>query len=104
MTTITFQIHDGSEQPIEAETGIPLMEAAVENDVPGIDGDCGGMAACATCHVYVDEAWCQKLGERTPAERAMLENSFDVQENSRLACQIPVTEELDGLRVEVAPS
>lgn len=104
MTKITFQVDGGSDQLIEAEEGIPLMEAAVENDVPGIDGDCGGMAACATCHVYVDEFWLRSVGERTPAERAMLENSFDVQENSRLACQIPVTSDLDGLRVEVAPS
>lgn len=104
MTTINFQLSDGTQQVIDAEDDVPLMEAAVDNDVPGIGGDCGGMAACATCHVYVDPAWQEKVGEQKPTERSMLDNSFDVKENSRLACQIQVTDDLDGLCVEVAPS
>ena len=79
--------------------GESLMRAAVEHDVPGIYGDCGGQCACATCHVYVDEAWREKVGAPSPMEEDMLDFGFDVRPNSRLSCQIKVTDELDGLVV-----
>ncbi len=104
MAKVTFELKDGSERVVDAEIGWKLMEVATNASVPGIDGDCGGQAACATCHVYVDEEWRAVTGERTPAEQAMLENTWDVQENSRLCCQIEVTPELDGLHVHVVGS
>ena len=75
------------------------MEAAIRHLVPGIEAECGGACACATCHVYVDEAWAAKTGEPSPMEEDMLDFAFDVQPNSRLSCQIKVTEALDGLVV-----
>lgn len=99
---VTFVLPDQTTQLVDAEPGWKLMEIAVNNSVPGIDGDCGGQAACATCHIYVRPEWRAVTGERNPAEEAMLENSFYVQDDSRLACQIEVTEALDGLVVQVA--
>ncbi|MEV6013124.1 2Fe-2S iron-sulfur cluster-binding protein [Streptomyces sp. NPDC051976] len=104
MVKVTFVLPDKTTRAVEAEPGWKLMEIAVNNAVPGIDGDCGGEAACATCHVYVEQKWREPTGERNDVEQAMLENSFEVRENSRLSCQIEVTEALDGLVVEVAPS
>jgi ferredoxin, 2Fe-2S len=101
---VTFVLQDGTTQPVEAEPGWKLMEVAVDNAVPGIDGDCGGEAACATCHVYVAPEWRAATGERTPDEQAMLANTFGVRESSRLSCQIDTSEELDGLSVEVVGS
>lgn len=104
MVKVTFVLPDKTTRAVEAEPGWKLMEIAVNNAVPGIDGDCGGEAACATCHVYVEQKWRESTGERNDVEQAMLENSFGVRENSRLSCQIKVTEAMDGLVVEVAPS
>ena len=99
MVNILFIEHDGSEHPVEVSTGSSLMQAAVSNGVPGIDADCGGSCSCATCHVYVKEEWLNKTGELSPTEEAMLSLSTDRKGNSRLSCQIQVTEELDGLVV-----
>jgi len=98
MTTINYVEPDGQTITVSVENGISAMEAAVRNNVPGIDGDCGGAAACATCHVYVDPAWIAKTGTAaSDMEKSMLEFAEEVQENSRLACQISITDELDGL-------
>jgi 2Fe-2S ferredoxin len=101
---VTFVLQDKTSQTVEAEPGWKLMEVAVDNAIPGIDGDCGGEAACATCHVYVAPDWRAATGERTPEEQAMLASTFGVRENSRLSCQIVTSEELDGLSVEVVGS
>lgn len=100
MTKILFIEHDGNEHPVEAEVGSSVMLAAVTNGVPGIDADCGGACSCATCHVYVNEEWVDKLEEISPMEEAMLSLSSDRKENSRLSCQIKVSEEIDGLVVQ----
>ena len=98
MTTINYVEPDGQTISVSVENGISAMEAAVRNNVPGIDGDCGGAAACATCHVYVDPNWIARTGTAaSDMEKSMLEFAEEVQENSRLACQIPITDELDGL-------
>ncbi len=99
MVNILFIEHDGSEHPVEVNTGGSVMLAAVSNGVPGIDADCGGSCSCATCHVYVNEEWLDKVGTTNPTEEAMLSLSTDRKDNSRLSCQIPVTEDLDGLIV-----
>ena len=99
MISITYIEHDGTERSIEARPGSSVMLAAVTNGVPGIDADCGGSCSCATCHVFVNEEWLSKPGKISPTEEAMLSLSPDRKENSRLACQIPVTEDLDGLVV-----
>ena len=99
MVNILFIEHDGSEHPVAVGIGGSVMQAAVSNGVPGIDADCGGSCSCATCHVYVDAQWLDKLDAMHPTEDAMLSLSTDRQANSRLSCQLPVTEELDGLVV-----
>jgi len=99
MAKITFIDHNGEKRTVEIENGATVMEAAIRNDIPGIDAECGGACACATCHVYVDEAWCEKVGSPTPMEEEMLDFGFDIQPNSRLLCQIKVSDELDGLVV-----
>ena len=104
MPKITYIEHSGVEHVIEAPPGLSVMEGAVKNAVPGIDADCGGAAACATCHVYVDEAWLAKTGERSVMEQAMLEFAEAVEVTSRLACQIKVSDALDGLVVRMPES
>ena len=99
MARITFIQSDGTERVVEAEPGMTVMEAAVKNSVPGIAAECGGACACATCHVYVDDAWREKVGGPSPMEEDMLDFGFDVRPNSRLSCQIKITDELDGLVV-----
>lgn len=99
MVNIVFIEHDGTEHQVEARAGSSLMLAAVTNGVPGIDADCGGSCSCATCHVFVKEEWLEKLGEINQMEDAMLGLSPDRKSNSRLACQIRVEDELDGLVV-----
>lgn len=101
---VTFVLQDGSSRTVEAEPDWKLMEVAVDNAIPGIDGDCGGEAACATCHVYVAPEWREATGERTEPEQDMLASTFGVRENSRLSCQIRTSEALDGLEVEVVGS
>lgn len=104
MAKITFIEHDGTEHTVEGENGVSVMEAAIKNDVPGIDADCGGACACATCHVYVDEAWRSKTGEKSDMEESMLDFAEEVEDNSRLSCQISVSDELDGLVVRMPES
>ncbi|HUD51878.1 2Fe-2S iron-sulfur cluster-binding protein [Parvibaculum sp.] len=99
MTKIIFKEHDGKEHAVEVENGMTVMEAAIKNMIPGIDADCGGACACATCHVYVDPAWMEKVGKPESMEEDMLDFAFDVRENSRLSCQIKVTDALEGLVV-----
>jgi 2Fe-2S ferredoxin len=104
MAKITYIEHSGAQHEIEAQPGLSVMEGAVRNNVPGIDADCGGAAACATCHVYVDEGWLAKTGLRTALEAAMLEFAEGVAPNSRLACQITIEPALDGLVVRLPAS
>jgi 2Fe-2S ferredoxin len=99
MVNILFIDHDGTEHPVEAAIGESVMLAAVDNSVPGIDADCGGFCSCATCHVYVSPQWLERVGPAGPAEDEMLSLTPDRKENSRLACQIEITAELDGLIV-----
>ncbi len=101
MAKITFIDHDGTSHNIECENGMTVMEGAIKNSVPGIDADCGGACACATCHVYVDAAWKDKVGSAQQMEEDMLDFAFDVRDNSRLSCQIKVSDELDGLVVNL---
>ena len=101
MAKITYIENSGAEHVIEAENGVSIMEAAVKNMVPGIDADCGGACACATCHVYVDEAWTAKTGKPEAMEESMLDFAAEPKENSRLSCQIKVSDELDGLVVRL---
>lgn len=101
MAKVTFKQSDGAEHTIEAKTGMTLMEAAKTNMVPGIEAECGGACACATCHVYVDAAWSEKTGKPSEMEEDMLDFAFDVRDTSRLSCQIKISDELDGLLVEV---
>ncbi|MBI2718319.1 MAG: 2Fe-2S iron-sulfur cluster binding domain-containing protein [Rhizobiales bacterium] len=101
MAKITFIQHNGAEQTVDAIPGMTVMEAAIKNLVPGIDADCGGACACATCHVYVEPEWREKVGARNPMEEDMLDFAFDVRDASRLSCQIKVAPALDGLRVRV---
>ena len=99
MATITYIEHNGKAHTVEVADGVSLMEGALGNGIPGIDGDCGGNAACATCHVYVAEEWLAKTGARTEAEEAMLDLADGLQPNSRLACQIHASPELSGMVV-----
>jgi len=101
MTKLVFIEHNGNVHEIDAENGMSVMEAAVKNMVPGIDADCGGACACATCHVYVEPEWLDRVGERSEMEEDMLDFAFDVRDNSRLSCQIKVVDPLDGLTVRV---
>ena len=100
MIKITYQDQDGTSREVEAEEGATVMETAIRNDVPGIVAECGGACACATCHVYVDEAWKDAVGPPSPMEEDMLDFASDVRPTSRLSCQIRVRPELDGLVVQ----
>jgi 2Fe-2S ferredoxin len=104
MSRITYIEHDGTEHVIDVKTGLTVMEGAVKNNIPGIDADCGGACACATCHVYVDEAWRSKTGEKSAMEESMLDFAENVGDASRLSCQIKVTDALDGLVVRMPES
>ena len=101
MAKITYIAADGSQYEVDAENGSTAMENAIRNAVPGIEAECGGACACATCHVYVDEAWTDVVGEPEAMEEDMLDFAYDVRPNSRLSCQIKVRDELDGLVVTV---
>ena len=104
MPTIIFIDHSGEERAIEAKNGETVMETAIKNSVPGIDADCGGACACATCHVYVDPAFKEKTGEPGDMEQSMLDFAENVSDQSRLSCQITVSDELDGLKVTTPES
>ena len=101
MTKLTYIALDGTRFDVDAENGSTVMENAIRNAVPGIEAECGGACACATCHVYVDEAWTDGVGEPEAMEEDMLDFAYDVRPNSRLSCQIKVRDELDGLVVRV---
>ncbi len=104
MAKITYIEHDGTEHVVDVADGLSVMEGAVNNMIPGIDADCGGACACATCHVYVDEKWLPKLDAKEDMEQTMLDFAPDVQENSRLSCQIKVSDDIDGLVVRMPES
>ena len=104
MAKITYVEHSGTEHDIEVKNGLTVMEGAVKNNVPGIDADCGGACACATCHVYVDAAWEGKTGSKSAMEESMLDFAENVEPNSRLSCQIKVSEDLEGLIVRMPES
>ncbi len=101
MTKITFVSHDGNSQEVDAENGSTVMESAIKNSIPGIEAECGGACACATCHVYVDEKWKDIVGEPEVMEEDMLDFAWEMKPNSRLSCQIKVSDALDGLIVTV---
>jgi len=99
MVKIVFIDHGGTQREVNAKAGGSVMQAAVSNGVPGIDADCGGSCSCATCHVFVNPEWLGVVGGVNPTEDAMLSLSADRRENSRLSCQVKVTEAMDGLIV-----
>ncbi|ESQ86745.1 2Fe-2S ferredoxin [Asticcacaulis sp. AC460] len=101
MAKITYIEHSGKEHVIDVKTGQSVMEGAVKNNIPGIDADCGGACACATCHVYVDPTWTDRTGTASVMEESMLDFANDLQPNSRLSCQIIVSDALDGLVVRM---
>ena len=101
MPKIIFIQTDGKEIEASGVAGMTVMETALKFQVPGIDADCGGACACATCHVYIEPEWSDKVGARNSMEEDMLDFAFDVRDNSRLSCQIKVSDALDGLRVKV---
>lgn len=101
MAKITYVTHNDEKFEVDAPNGSTVMENAIKNAVPGIEAECGGACACATCHVYVDEAWSEKTGSPEAMEEDMLDFAYDVRPTSRLSCQIKVSDELDGLVVSV---
>ena len=104
MARITYTAFDGASRQVDVRTGLSVMEGAKMNGVDGIDADCGGGCSCGTCHVFVDPAWLERVGPRTPIEEATIEFADGVLPNSRLSCQIKVTDELDGLVVRLPES
>ena len=101
MAKITYIEHNGKSHVVEVPKELTVMEGAVQNNIPGIDADCGGSCACATCHVYVDEKWFSKLPNKEDAEEDMLDMAFEPNKSSRLTCQITVIDDLDGLVVKM---
>lgn len=101
MPQITYITHDGTATVVDVPIGSSVMRGAVDNRIPGIDGDCGGQCACATCHVYVEPVWLARTGARNATEDAMLDFADGTEANSRLGCQIEITEALDGLIVRL---
>ena len=101
MTKITYIEFNGKSHTVDIANGLSVMEGAVQNDIPGIDADCGGGMACATCHVYVKEDWFNKINEKTEGEDDMLDQAFEPSKFSRLSCQIQVSDDIDGLVVNL---
>ncbi len=101
MPRITYIEHNGTQHTVDVAVGLTVMEGAVNNNIPGIDADCGGACACSTCHVYIDPAWVGKLPAREDMEEDMLDFAYEPNERSRLTCQIKVTPELEGLVVQM---
>ena len=99
MAKITYKDSQGNSKIVDVEKGLSVMEGAIQNDIPGIDADCGGAMACATCHVYVEENWFNKLPKTEDAEVDMIDMAYEPKKNSRLSCQIIVSDELDGLEI-----
>ena len=101
MAKITYITHDNQNHTIEVQNGLTVMEGAIQNDIPGIDADCGGGMACATCHVYIKEEWWDKLPKKEDGEEDMLDMAYEPNKFSRLSCQVLVSDELDGLTVSL---
>ncbi len=101
MALIKYIEHNGTVHEIEVQNGLTVMEGAVQNDIPGIDADCGGGMACATCHVYIKEEWYSKLPDKETGEDDMLDQAYKPNSNSRLSCQLSVTDDLHGLEVHL---
>ena len=101
MAKITYVEHNGTNHTVDVQNGLTIMEGAVQNNIPGIDADCGGGMACATCHVYIGDEWFNKINQKSEGEDDMLDQAYEPKKNSRLSCQITVTEELEGLTLEM---
>ena len=101
MPKINYIEHGGKKHTIEVANGLTVMEGAIQNNIPGIDADCGGSMACATCHVYVKEEWFNKLPKKEDGEEDMIDMAFEPKSNSRLSCQLIVSDELDGLEINI---
>ena len=101
MAKITYIEHNGTNHTVDVQNGLTVMEGAVQNDIPGIDADCGGSMACATCHVYVKEEWFDKTNKKSEGEDDMLDQAYEPKKNSRLSCQIIISDDLDGLVVDM---
>ena len=101
MAKITYIEHNGTNHTVDVQNGLTVMEGAVQNNIPGIDADCGGSMACATCHVYVKEDWFDKINKKNEGEDDMLAQAYEPKKNSRLSCQIIVSDDLDGLVVDM---
>ena len=99
MPKIIYKDNKGNSKTVEVEKGLSVMEGAIQNDITGIDADCGGSMACATCHVYVEEKWLDKIPKSEEAEVDMIDMAFEPKKNSRLSCQIIINDELDGLTI-----
>ena len=99
MAKIIYKDYQGNSKTIEVEKGLSVMEGAIQNDIPGIDADCGGAMACSTCHVYVEEIWFNKIPKAEDAEVDMIDMAYEPKKNSRLSCQIIISDELDGLEI-----
>jgi len=104
MPRITFVLRDGSRRDVEAAVGTSLMKAALDNGVTGIEAECGGCLTCATCHAYVDDEWVERVVPPSDDESVMIECAIDVRTSSRLTCQIPLTDQLDGIVVHIPQS
>jgi len=101
MAKITYIEHSGKLHTIQVQNGLTVMEGAIQNNIPGIDADCGGSMACATCHVYVKEEWFNKLPKKEDGEEDMLDMAYEPNKFSRLSCQLTVSDELEGLAVNL---
>ena len=101
MPKITYKDHLGTSKTIEVENGLSVMEGAIQKEIPGIDADCGGSMACATCHVYVKDDWYNKLDEKSEGEDDMIDQAYDPKKNSRLSCQITVSDKIEGLIIHL---
>ncbi len=101
MAKITYIEHNGKSHTVDVQNGLTVMEGAVQNDIPGIDADCGGSMACATCHVYVKDDWFNKVPPKQNGEEDMLDQAFEPKKNSRLSCQIQVSDDIEGLEVHL---
>ena len=99
MVKISYIENNGKSHTVDVAEGLTVMEGAVQNNIPGIDADCGGGMACATCHVYVKDEWFDKINKKTEGEDDMLDQAYEPKKNSRLSCQIQVTDDIDGLEV-----
>ena len=101
MAKFTYIEHNGTNHTVDVQNGLTVMEGAVQNNIPGMDADCGGSMACATCHVYVQEDWFDKINKKNEGEDDMLDQAYEPKKNSRLSCQIIVSDDLDGLVVDM---